>query len=65
MKKQFEVKATVFGIFSHGKLKGQVNPKSQIGLTVVHDSVRDATKHIERISGGAASRIDSVRELAA
>jgi hypothetical protein len=46
MKKKFEVKATVFGLFSHGKLKGQVNPKSFVGLTVIHDTVRDAKKHI-------------------
>ncbi len=65
MKKKFEVKATVFGLFSHGKLKGQVNPKSFVGLTVIHDTVRDAKKHIERITSGAASRIDAVRELAA
>jgi len=59
----FAVTADIFGIFGHGKLKGRVDPKQRVSLTVYGATVKQATAKINRITEGAVYNIASVRNL--
>jgi hypothetical protein len=60
----FRANVDVYGTFSHGKLKGQTNPKQVVSLTMFGDTVKAALGKINRECGGATHIVREIRNLA-
>lgn len=59
-----KVVASVFGRFTHGKKKGQVNPKSAVTMTLYGNTVKDAFgKLFKDFDDRPTYKIQSVTEV--
>lgn len=59
----FKVSVNVFGVYTHGKLAGQTNPKSSITLTMYGDTVKAAFSKINKAVNGAFFSVIKVDDL--
>lgn len=58
----FKVEMDVFGVFTHGKNAGKVNPKALVHITMFGETVREAIGKMVSDSLGAFYKVTNVEE---
>lgn len=54
--------ATVYGVYNHGSKAGQVNPASQVTMTVYGTCYKHARRKLEAACDGALYTVQAVQE---